>query len=630
MTMRLIERATTTLLFALASPVLAQTAAPNQGNNQTETDSTVAVPLTPIIVSAPAKTDKDQGDRYSGAAQASRSPVIAMNGMAATSQPLATQVALNILRQGGSAVDAAIAANAALGLMEPTGNGVGGDLFAIVWDPATSQLYGLNASGAAPRGQTLEQLKEKIAKLPRSPRDTDDTIPDWGSASVTIPGAVDGWFALHKKFGRLKMEQILAPAIGYAQTGFPVSELIADYWETNTRNFEELGNSGVIEETANMRKLYLPGGAAPKHGQIFRNPDLAKTLSTIATEGRDAFYTGSLAKAMTAYLQRIGAPHSLKDFAAHSSDWVEPVSTNYRGYDVWELPPNSQGVAALQMLNILEGYDLKSMGRNSTDFWHVMVEAKKQAFADRAKLFADPLFAKIPLAQLLSKDRAAAQRARIDIRRAAKTDTPGLPIDSAKDTIYLTVADREGMMVSLIQSNYRGMGSGLVPDDGQGNTLGFMFQDRGAQFSLDRKHANAYAPGKRPFHTIIPAFVTKGGKPLMAFGLMGGAMQPQGHAQIIVNMVDFGMGVQAAGDAARFNHDGSTEPEGGPQMKDGGTLDVESGVPQSVVDELEARGHDVRYAKGTYGGYQAIWRDPETGAYWGASEFRKDGQAAGF
>lgn len=582
----------------------------------------------PSIAQTPAP--KDQGDRYSGVPHASRSAVIAMNGMAATSQPLATQVALNILRQGGSAVDAAIAANATLGLMEPTGNGLGGDLFAIIWDPASGKLLGLNASGRAPLGQTLKQLQERTRKTPRAPQDDDGTIADWGSASVTVPGAVDGWFEMHRKFGRLKMDQILAPAIGYAQSGFPVSELIARYWKTNTEGFEALGKAGVIEEIANMRALYLPGGKAPKEGDIFRNPDLARTLMTLATEGRDAFYKGDLARAMDAYFQRIGAPLRLADFAAHHSEWVDPVSTNYRGYDVWELPPNGQGVAALQLLNILEGYDLKAMGRGSADFWHVFVEAKKRVFADRARYYADPAFAKIPLAQLLSKERAVRQRASIDMAKAAQTDTPPLPIDGGKDTIYMTVADRDGMMVSLIQSNYRGMGSGLVPDDGKGHTLGFMFQDRGAQFSLDAKHANAYAPGKRPFHTIIPAFVTKNGKPLMAFGVMGGAMQPQGHAQIVVNMVDFGMGVQAAGDAARFHHDGSSEPEGGAPMTKGGVIEIESGVPQSIADELRKRGHEVRYSVGPYGGYQAIWRDPETGAYWGASEYRKDGQAAGF
>ncbi len=580
-------------------------------------------------VAAPAQGVKDQGDRYSGAAGASRSPVIAMNGMAATSQPIATQVALNILRSGGSAVDAAIAANATLGLMEPTGSGIGGDLFAIVWDGKTRQLYGLNASGKAPLGQTLDQLKAKIAKLPRAARDEDGTVPDWGSASITIPGAVDGWFQLHSRFGRLKMEQILGPAIGYAQMGFPVSELIANYWASNTKLFGELGDQGVIEETANMRALFMPGGEAPKEGRIFKNPDLARSLMAISTGGRDAFYKGDLAQKMDAYFKRIGAPHRLSDFSAMRSEWVEPLSTTYRGYDVWELPPNGQGVVALQMLNILEGYDLKGMGRGSADFWHVMIEAKKRAFADRARYYADPVYAKVPVKTLLAKDRAETQRASIDMSEAAKS-APAIPIDSGKDTIYLTVADKDGMMVSLIQSNYRGMGSGLVPDDGAGNTLGFMFQDRGAQFSLNASHANAYEPGKRPFHTIIPAFLSKDDVPLMAFGLMGGDMQPQGHAQIIVNIVDFGMGIQAAGDAARFHHGGSTDPEGGKEMTDGGLVEIESGVPENIAEELRKRGHIVKYATGPYGGYQAIWRDPETGAYWGASEFRKDGQAAGY
>ncbi len=572
---------------------------------------------------------KDQGDRYSGAAGASRSSVIAQNGMAATSQPLATQVALDILKAGGSAVDAAIAANAALGLMEPTGNGIGGDLFAIIWDPKTQKLYGLNASGRAPMGQSLKQLQDRTKKMPRSVRDSDGTIADWGSASVTIPGTVDGWFEMHGRFGKLPMRSVLAPSIRYAQQGFPVSELIAQYWKSNTAGFEALHKEGVIEEIDNMRRTYMPGGKAPAEGEIFKNPDLALTLIEIAEGGRDAFYKGSLAKAMDQYFKRIGAPHRYEDFAAHKSEWVEPVSTNYRGYDVWEIPPNGQGIAALQILNILEGYDLKSMGRGSADFWHVFIEAKKRAFADRAKYYADPAFAKIPLKELLSKERAAKQRADIDMGKAALAD-PALPVDGGNDTIYMTVADKDGMMVSLIQSNYRGMGSGLVPDDGNGRTLGFMFQDRGAQFSLDAKHANAYAPGKRPFHTIIPAFMTKDGKPLLSFGVMGGAMQPQGHAQIVVNMVDFGMTVQAAGDVARFHHDGSTDPEGGKAMTDGGVVEIETGVSQAIADELTKRGHKVKYAVGPYGGYQAIWRDPLTGAYWGASEFRKDGQAAGY
>jgi gamma-glutamyltranspeptidase / glutathione hydrolase len=589
-----------------------------------------ATVLTAIPLAAHA-TPKDQGDRYSGAAGASRSAVIAPNGMAATSHPLATQIALDVLKEGGSAVDAAIAGNAALGLLEPVGNGIGGDLFAIIWDPKTQRLHGLNASGRAPTGMSQKQFLKWVATKPLSKRDEAGTIPDWGAASVTIPGAVDGWYEMHGRFGRLPMARILAPTIDYAEKGAPVPELIAQYWKANTAGFEMLKAEGAIEEIDNMRRVFLPGGQAPKEGQLFQNPDLARTLTTIAKGGRDAFYKGELAQAMDGYFKRIGAPHRLADLAAHKSEWIDPVSVNYRGFDVWELPPNGQGIAALQMLNILEGYDLKAMGRGSADFWHVFVEAKKAAFADRARFYADPAFAKIPLKELLSKDRAAKQRASIDPAKAAQSDMPGLPIDGvAKDTIYMTVADKDGMMVSLIQSNYRGMGSGLIPDDGKGGTLGFMFQDRGAQFSLDPQHANSWQPGKRPFHTIIPAFMTKDGKPLMSFGLMGGAMQPQGHAQVVVNMVDFGMTVQAAGDVARFHHDGSTDPEGGAPMTGGGVLELESGVPTSVAEELKKRGHNVKYSVGPYGGYQAIWRDPVTGVYWGASEFRKDGQAAGY
>jgi gamma-glutamyltranspeptidase / glutathione hydrolase len=571
---------------------------------------------------------KDQGDRYSGMPGASRSSVLGQNGMVATSHPLATQIALDVLKEGGTAVDAAIAGNAALGLLEPTGNGIGGDLFAIIWDPKTGKLHGLNASGRAPMGMTQKQFAKWVATKPLSKRDEPGTIPDWGAASVTIPGAVDGWFEMHGKFGKLPMERILAPTIDYATKGAPTPELIAQYWKANTAGFEALKAEGVIEEIDNMRRVFLPGGKAPKEGELFQNPDLARTLAIIAKGGRDAFYKGGLATAMDGYFKRIGAPHRASDFAAHKSEWIDPVSTNYRGFDVWELPPNGQGIAALQ---ILEGYDLKAMGRGSADFWHVFVEAKKKAYADRARFYADPAFAKIPLKELLSKERAAKQRGLIDMAKAAQTDMPGLPADSAaKDTIYMTVADKDGMMVSLIQSNYRGMGSGLIPDDGKGGTLGFMFQDRGAHFSLDPKHANSWQPGKRPFHTIIPAFMTKDGKPLLSFGVMGGGMQPQGHAQVVVNIVDFGMTVQAAGDAARFHHDGSTEPEGGAPMADGGVLEIESGVPAAIAEELRKRGHMVKYAVGPYGGYQAIWRDPATGVYWGASEFRKDGQAAGY
>ena len=587
--------------------------------------------VSPVSAQTETATPKDQGDRYSGHPGASRSAVIAQNGMVATSHPLATQIALDVLKEGGSAVDAAIAGNAALGLLEPTGNGIGGDLFAIIWDPKTGKLHGLNASGRSPMGMTPKQFQKYVDSKPLSARDVAGTVPDWGAASVTIPGTVDGWFEMHGKFGTLPMSRLLAPTIQYANGGAPVPELVAQYMKGNVAGFEALHKEGVVEEIDNMRRVFAPDGKTPREGDVFRNPDLGRTLEAIATGGRDAFYKGALATAMDGYFKRIGAPHRASDFAAHKGEWVEPVSVNYRGVDVWELPPNGQGIAALQMLNILEGYDLKAMGRGSADFWHVMVEAKKQAFADRARFYADQEFSKTPMAELLSKDRAAKQRALIDMGKASQTDLPGLPIDgAAKDTIYMTVADKDGMMVSLIQSNYRGMGSGLIPDDGKGATLGFMFQDRGAQFSLDPKHANSWQPGKRPFHTIIPAFLTKDGKPLMAFGLMGGAMQPQGHAQIVVNMVDFGMTVQAAGDVARFHHDGSTDPEGGKPMTTGGVLEIESGVPASIAEELRRRGHVVKYAVGPFGGYQAIWRDPETGVYWGGSEFRKDGQAAGY
>ena len=563
---------------------------------------------------------KDQGDRYSGAALASRSAVIATNGMAATSQPLATQVALDILKRGGSAVDAAIAANATLGLMEPTGSGIGGDLFAIVWSPTTRMLYGLNASGRAPRGQTLKQL--------RAANGGAIALPPHGWLPVTIPGATDGWFALHAKFGKLPMSDILAPAISYADGGFPLSEYIAGQWGKGLAGWERSFATGGLQEIENARSVYRPNGKAPAEGAIFRNPDLAATYRALGEGGRDAFYDGPLTDAMDSYFRRIGAPHRKSDFAAQHAEWVEPISTNYRGIDVWELPPNSQGLVALEMLNILETVDLKAMGRGSADFWHVMLEAKKLAYEDRARWIADS--SKVPVMGLLSKPYAAKLAKKINMKKAAAVVTPGGPNDWSKDTIYLTVADKDGMMVSLIQSNYRGMGSGLVPDDGKGRTLGFTFQDRGQQFSLDPKSPNAYAPGKRPFHTIIPAFLTRDGKPLMSFGLMGGDMQPQGHVQIVVNLVDFGMGVQAAGDAARFHHDGSTEPDASLPMADGGTVELETGVSNAIADELRKRGHSVKYVTGTFGGYQAIWRDPATDAYWGASEFRKDGQAGGY
>jgi gamma-glutamyltranspeptidase/glutathione hydrolase len=586
-----------------------------------------------------------RGGRVSGNPIATRSPALATHGMVATSHPLASQIALDILKQGGTAVDAAIAANAALGLMEPTGNGIGGDLFAIVWDPKDGRLRGLNASGRAPQGQSLETLETRIGALVASldaegaaGGDDDlatslqeryaslDYLPDFGALSVSVPGAVDGWFELHERFGRLSMEEILQPTIDYARGGFPVTELIGYYFGVAGKWFPVYHRMGLIEEIDNYKATYWLEGRPLQEGDVFKNPDLANTLELIAKGGRAAFYHGEIADTMDAYMRRIGGPLRKIDFENHSSEWVEPQSVNYRGYDVWELPPNGQGIAALQMLNILEGFDLRAMGFGSADHLHVMAEAKKLAFEDRARFYADPEFYDVPLDTLLSKDYAAQRRALIDMERAASEVEHGDPRLVEGDTIYLTVADRDGMMVSLIQSNYRGQGSGLVPDG-----LGFMFQDRGALFSLDPNHPNAYAPGKRPFHTIIPAFITKNGQPWMSFGLMGGAMQPQGHAQIVVNMVDFGMGVQAAGDAARFNHTGSTQPyRRNDPMTDGGVLQLESGFSPEALQELERRGHQLRITKGPFGGYQAIFRHPETGVYWGATEMRKDGVAIGY
>jgi len=546
-------------------------------------------------------------DRLVDRSFATRSVVYAQHAMAATSQPLATQVALDVMRKGGSAMDAAIAANAALGLMEPTGNGIGGDLFAIVWDPKRKQLFGYNGSGRSPRSLSLKYFQEQGLQ----------DVPSFGPLPVTVPGAVDAWFALHGKFGRLPMHQVLQPAIDYAENGFPVSEIIAYYWALSVPRLKQW--PGFLEQ-------FTLAGSAPKAGEIWRNPGLAKTLSSIAKGGRSAFYDAAIARVIGDYFAQNGGFLSAEDLRAHRGEWVAPVSVNYRGYDVWELPPNGQGVAALQMLNILEGFDLAAMGFDSVEYLHAFIEAKKLAFEDRARFYADPEFSKVDLKWLLSDDYAAQRRALIDPQRAASTVEAGHPPLEEGDTIYLTTADKDGMMVSLIQSNYRGMGSGMAAPG-----LGFIFQNRGEQFVLKKGHPNSFAPGKRPFHTIIPAFVTKQGKPWLSFGLMGGAMQPQGHVQIVVNLIDFGMGLQEAGDAPRIHHDGSTEPEGqNLPMNDGGVVNLETGWRYETLRALMRRGHRIQYADGPYGGYQAIQRNLETGVYAGASESRKDGQAAGY
>jgi gamma-glutamyltranspeptidase/glutathione hydrolase len=559
-----------------------------------------------LLAAATPRSDALAYDRVTGAPFASRSEVIARHAMAATSQPLVTQIALDVLKAGGTAVDAAIAADAALGLMEPTGSGMGGDLFAIVWDAKTQKLYGLNASGRSPKGLTLEEFKKRGLTQ----------IPSYGPLPVTVPGCVDGWFELHRRFGKLGMNQVLAPAIRYAREGFPVSELIAYYWQKSVP---------VLEKYPGFKETFLPDGHAPVKGEVFRNPALAKTLETIAQKGRDAFYKGDIAHAIDAYMVKNGGFLRYEDLAAHTSEWVEPVSTNYRGYDVWELPPNTQGIAALEMLNLLEGYDLGKMGFGSVDHLHLFVEAKKLAFADRARYYADPAFAEVPVKALISKNYATERRKLIRMDRAAKVVEPGAPEAlKAGDTVYLTVADKDHNMVSLIQSNYRGMGSGMCPDG-----LGFGLQDRGELFSLEAGHPNVFAPGKRPFHTIIPAFVTKSGKPYLSFGVMGGETQPQGHVQILMNLIDFGMGLQEAGDAPRILHVGSPEPTGG-TMTDGGEVIVETGFAPEVIRALEERGHHVGSQVGPYGGFQGILYDAIHDVYVGASESRKDGQAAGY
>ena len=544
-------------------------------------------------------------DRITGESFATRSVVLGQNGMVATSHPLATQIGLDILKSGGNAIDAAIAANAALGLMEPTGCGIGGDLFAIVWDNEAKKLYGLNASGRSPESLTLKYFeKQKSTK-----------IPSFGPLPVSVPGAVDGWFELHGKFGSKPMGEILQPAIDYAEKGFPLTELIAWYMNRSVPFFISRGFPN-IEDTY----MGQNGGELPKEGEIYKNPYLANTYRKIAEGGRDAFYKGDIAKTIGAFIKEQGGFLSAKDFAKHKSEWVEPVSINYRGYDVWELPPNGQGIATLQMLEILEGYDFSNIAFGSAEHLHLFTEAKKLAFEDRAKYYADMDFFDVPVEQLLSEEYAASRRAQIT-DRAGRYEAGEI---SAGETIYMTVADKDGNMISLIQSNYRGMGSGMAPPK-----LGFMLQDRGELFSLKRGQANTYEPGKRPFHTIIPAFVTKDGRPFMSFGVMGGDFQPMGHTQIIMNVVDFGMNIQEAGDAPRWDHTGGASPMGA-VSENTGTVRVESGIPYTTIRDLMGMGHRIGIARGVYGGYQAILWDDVNKVYHGASESRKDGQAAGY
>jgi gamma-glutamyltranspeptidase/glutathione hydrolase len=555
-----------------------------------------------------------RGDRIVGAPFASRSAVMARNGAAATSHPLATQTAVEILKSGGSAMDAAIAANLVLGVVEPTGAGLGGDLFALVWEPGGDKPQAYNGSGRSPRALSYEAAKLRVQ--------TNGYLPRVGAVSVSTPGAVDGWFALHARFGRLPPADLFAPAIAYARDGFVVTPLIATYWRAYLRG---VITSAPVEETANAFATFGAGGFGPAAGQIWRNPDLAATYERLASGGRDAFYKDGIARTIADYMGRIGGWLGAEDLESHVGEWAVPLSTSYRGCDVWQIGGNTQGVAVLEMLNLMERFDLAAMGAGSADAIHLMIEAKKIAFADRARHLADPDFAPSVDVGLTSKPYAEGRAAEIRLDRAANTVEAGAPPAHA-DTVYLATADRDGMMVSLIQSNYFTMGSGLVPDG-----LGFMLQNRGAMFSFEDDHANRYAPGKRPMHTIIPGFVTRDGEPWLSFGVMGGAMQAQGQVQILSNLIDFGMGVQDAGDAARWQHHGSGTADD-PLLPMGGEVTLESGVARAVVDDLRTRGHTIAPSRplSGYGGYQAILRDPATSAYHAATEMRFDGAAAGY
>jgi gamma-glutamyltranspeptidase / glutathione hydrolase len=556
-----------------------------------------------------------RGERVSGESFATRSPVLGAHGAAATAHPLATQTAIDVLRAGGSAVDAAIAANAMLGLVEPTANGIGGDIFVIVWDPRTQRLYGYNGSGRSPRGLSLAGLRREARR-----RGNPDAVPSFGAASVSVPGTVDGWFALHERFGRKPMAELLAPAIRAAREGAPIPQYIASAWAANLRRFEGELAAGRIQEFDNARRTYFAN--VPDGHSLFANPDLANTLELIARDGRDAYYRGPIARTIDTYMRRIGGWLRYEDLARHQGEWVDPVCAPYRDVEVCELPPNSQGVVALQTLRILDGYNLREMGFLSPDSLHTQIEATRLAFADRAQFYGDPAFTHFDVRRLLTDEYTEQRRAMISNDRAMPPP-PHAELRIDGDTTYFTTADADGMMVSLIQSNYRGMGSGLVPDG-----LGFMLQNRGELFALRSGHPNQYMPGRRPFQTIIPAFALRNGRPWLAFGLMGGDMQPQGHVQIIVNLVDYRLDLQAAGDAARYRFYGGVEPTG--EEPDGvGFVAMENGVPPAVRAELERRGHRIRPADGGFGGYQAIMRN-ENGVYEAATEMRKDGTAMAY
>jgi gamma-glutamyltranspeptidase/glutathione hydrolase len=530
------------------------------------------------------------GDKPAPGGGKTRSAVRAMNGMIATSQPLASAAGLRVLQQGGNAVDAAVAAAAVLCVVEPMMLSPGGDMFAIVWDAKKKELKALNASGRAPQAASIDELKKRGI----------DQMPTSGIHTVTVPGAVDGWAKLIERYGTMSLAQVLQFAIEYAERGFPVTDVIAADWQVGLSH----------KDHPDFAATFLPNGKPPAPGEIFTNKNLAATLRKIAAQGPDVFYRGEIAAKIVKFLNEEGGLHTRRDFANQTSNWVDPISVNYRGYTVYEVPPNTQGLAALQMLNILEGYDLKPLGHNTAEYLHLLTEAKKLAFIDRARHIADPDFYRAPLDRLLSKDYAAELRKRIDLGRIANQSSTGPR--GGEDTTYLTVVDKDRNVVSFIQSIFSAFGSGLVAAD-----TGIVLHNRGAGFSFDPAHPNKLEGGKRPFHTIIPAMAFKDGRPWLSFGVMGGDMQAQGHVQVLLNLIDFGMDVQQAGEQPRFRHFDSG-------------LALESAIGADVRKALEAKGHRLTISPGMFGGYQAIMIDPKTGALFGGSDPRKDGCAMGW
>ena len=531
-----------------------------------------------------------------------RSTVVAQHGMVCTAVPLASMVGIDVLQAGGNAIDAVIAANAMLSLVEPMSCGPGGDLFAILWSEKHRKLFGLNASGRAPYDWSLQQALDLGLK----------EIPVYSPLAWSVPGCVSGWEALHKRFGKLPFARLLEPAIEHAKNGFPLSPIVAAGWV-----------SPASEDKPGLKSTYLPDGQRVHFGAIFKNPGLASVFQTLAKEGPQSFYQGEPAERIVKFSQAQGGRFSLRDFRDHQADWVEPVSTNYQGYDVWEIPPNGQGIATLQILNLLEHFDLKSLQPNSAEHLHLFLEAKKLAFEDRAVYYADMAYAKVPLQELISKEYAAERVKLIDRNRAAQQVACGR-LKGSSDTTYLTAADGEGNMVSLIQSIFHGWGSGYAPDG-----LGFCLQNRGQLFALDPSHLNKLEPHKRPFHTIIPAFVTKAGRPVLAYGVMGGDFQPQGQSQVLMNMIDFGMSPQQAGEQPRVEHTESSTPTGS-KMVGCGTVGFEKGIPDEVKLKLAYLGHRVRPNVGAFGGYQGIWRENDPLRYYGGSDPRRDGCATGY